>query len=109
MSSADFDGDGTPELPRPRQRWRQADRRVQGGATASPTPPVIPGPYGVNGWADSVEVADSNFDTTNATRSYSIQNADGGTDDFLENADVAVTVLTSAVRRSVRRRRSRSA
>lgn len=93
--TADFDGDGTPnyiDLDADGDKILDAD---ESGHAATATAGVIPGPYGPNGWADSVDTVDDETDGTLVTEDYTLQNADGGTVDYLENADVEMLSISS--------------
>ncbi len=93
--SADFDGDGTPnylDLDSDGDNILDAD---ESGHTITATAGVVPGPYGANGWADAADTSDDETDGTLVTEDYVLQNNDGGTVDYVENADTELVSITS--------------
>ena len=93
--TADFDGDGTPnyiDLDADGDKILDAD---ESGHGVTATAGVISGAVGENGWVDTVDTVDDETDGTLVTEDYTVLNADGGTVDFLENADVELISVTS--------------
>ncbi|MDW3179073.1 MAG: hypothetical protein R8J94_16895 [Acidimicrobiia bacterium] len=93
--AADFDGDGTPnyiDLDSDGDKILDAD---ESGHAIPATAGVIPGPFGANGWSDSVDTIDDETNGALVTEDFTLQNADGGTVDYLENADIEMVSITS--------------
>ncbi len=93
--SVDADRDGVPnrlDLDADGDGIADADEAGHGVVA---TDGMIPGPYGANGMADAVETDDAT-DGTIGTENYTLLDADGGTVDFLENADLELVSITSA-------------
>ncbi len=94
-TAADFDGDGEANHLDLDADGDGLDDVDEAGHGLVGTGGRLTGPVGLNGLVDLIEVSGLTFDTTNSSIAYTVKNADGGTDDFLERADVGVTVLTS--------------